>query len=177
MNNGSGKLTITIVRLEESLTTAARAATIPSSIIVRKEYRMLEEWLSAARIKPAPEQRVIVKASDHIGPYILPFLARYRQGRWYNAQTGTPLDAFIVKWRIPGPHEARQKGKPHREMRQPDPRADVLSGGSGRSVLSHVKSPPVDPHRTDPHRQEPRRFLSVFASDPERKAAFQRAIN
>lgn len=68
---------------------------------------MEEQWHSAAQIKPAPEQRVVAAARDDIGRYILPWPVRYRGGRWYNARTGTPIDAFIVRWRNAQPNEFR----------------------------------------------------------------------
>jgi len=51
--------------------------------------------------EPAPDQPVEVLCEDQSGTYQLPFACRYRDGCWRNAESGGPIEAAVVAWRLP----------------------------------------------------------------------------
>jgi hypothetical protein len=49
---------------------------------------------------PASDQPVQVLCEDHSGTYQLPFACRFIDGAWRNHESGSPLEATVVGWRI-----------------------------------------------------------------------------
>jgi hypothetical protein len=53
-------------------------------------------WISEA---PSVGRRSIrVRAQDHRGLYVIPFLAEFKSGRWFNEETGEELDCHVAGW-------------------------------------------------------------------------------
>jgi hypothetical protein len=52
---------------------------------------------------PPPDQPVQVLCEDHSGTYQLPFACRFVNGAWLNDQSGSPLEATVVAWRLQRP--------------------------------------------------------------------------
>jgi hypothetical protein len=50
---------------------------------------------------PPPELAAQVLCEDHSGTYQLPFLCRFIDGEWRNANTGIAVEARVVGWRPP----------------------------------------------------------------------------
>jgi hypothetical protein len=50
---------------------------------------------------PDPGQAVQVLCEDHSGTYQLPFLCRFVDGDWRNAETDDAVAARVVGWRLP----------------------------------------------------------------------------
>jgi hypothetical protein len=38
---------------------------------------------------------------DHVGTYVIPFLCRWKNGMWQNANTSERIQATVVGWRAP----------------------------------------------------------------------------
>jgi hypothetical protein len=49
---------------------------------------------------PPPDQPVQVLCEDHSGTYQLPFACRFVNGAWLNDESGRPLEATVVGWRL-----------------------------------------------------------------------------
>ena len=43
---------------------------------------------------PPTDQSLELLCEDHIGTYVIPF------GAWQNAETGKPIEATVVGWRV-----------------------------------------------------------------------------
>jgi hypothetical protein len=48
---------------------------------------------------PAEGQIVQVRAQDHRGFYVIPFVVIFRDDEWWNARTEEPLDCYVAAWR------------------------------------------------------------------------------
>jgi hypothetical protein len=62
---------------------------------------------------------VQVLCEDQSGTYQLPFACHYVDGRWHNHESGGPLEATVVGWRLP-----RFKGAPGQTAMSPVPKRD-----------------------------------------------------
>jgi hypothetical protein len=51
--------------------------------------------------EPPADQPVQVLCEDHSGTYQLPFACRFVDGEWRNSDSGGPLEATVVGWRLP----------------------------------------------------------------------------
>jgi hypothetical protein len=49
---------------------------------------------------PAQDSLVEALCQDHVGTYLLPFLCRWTDDGWVNADTGLAIDAEVVGWRM-----------------------------------------------------------------------------
>ena len=67
--------------------------------------RRLAEFNGAG--EPPPDQPVQVLCEDHSGTYQLPFACRWVDGEWRNNESGGPVEATVVGWRLrrPGQHQ------------------------------------------------------------------------
>ena len=50
---------------------------------------------------PPPDLAVEVLCEDHSGTYQLPFACRLVEGRWRNHESGGPVEATVIGWRMP----------------------------------------------------------------------------
>ncbi len=50
---------------------------------------------------PDPDLAVQVLCEDHSGTYQLPFLCRFVDDEWRNADTDSAVEARVVGWRLP----------------------------------------------------------------------------
>jgi hypothetical protein len=50
---------------------------------------------------PPPDLAVEVLCEDHSGTYQLPFACRLVEGRWHNHESGGPVEATVIAWRMP----------------------------------------------------------------------------
>lgn len=41
-----------------------------------------------------------ILCEDHNGTYVIPFLCRWRDGIWHDAETGRRIEATVVGWRL-----------------------------------------------------------------------------
>jgi hypothetical protein len=48
------------------------------------------------------DQSLELFCEDHVGTYVIPFLCGRRSGAWQNAETGNPIEAPVVGWRVHG---------------------------------------------------------------------------
>ena len=53
--------------------------------------------------EPPPDQPVQVLCEDHSGTYQLPFACRFIDGAWRNHESGGPVEATVVGWRLQRP--------------------------------------------------------------------------
>jgi len=60
--------------------------------------RRLAEFDGAGN--PPPGLPVQVLCEDQSGTYQLPFACHYVDGRWHNHESGGPLEATVVGWRL-----------------------------------------------------------------------------
>jgi hypothetical protein len=51
--------------------------------------------------EPPPDVAVEVLCEDHSGTYQLPFACRLIEGRWHNHESGGPVEASVIGWRLP----------------------------------------------------------------------------
>jgi hypothetical protein len=63
--------------------------------------RRLAEFNGAG--EPPPDQPVQVLCEDHSGTYQLPFACRWVDGEWRNNESGGPVEATVVGWRLRRP--------------------------------------------------------------------------
>ncbi len=56
------------------------------------------DWNST--ILPEEGAVVYVLAADHRGRYEVPFPVIFREDRWWNAETGQQLEAFVAGWQL-----------------------------------------------------------------------------
>ena len=49
---------------------------------------------------PPTDQSLELLCEDHVGTYVIPFLYRWRGGAWQNVETGNPIEATVVGWRV-----------------------------------------------------------------------------
>jgi hypothetical protein len=49
---------------------------------------------------PPTDQSLELLCEDHIGTYVIPFLCRWRGSAWQNVETGNPIEATVVGWRV-----------------------------------------------------------------------------
>jgi hypothetical protein len=61
--------------------------------------RRLSEFDGAG--EPPPGMPVQVLCEDQSGTYQLPFACHYLDGQWRNHESGGPLEATVVGWRLP----------------------------------------------------------------------------
>jgi hypothetical protein len=61
--------------------------------------RRLAEFDGAG--EPPPGLPVQVLCEDQSGTYQLPFTCHYLNGKWRNHESGGPLEAMVVAWRVP----------------------------------------------------------------------------
>jgi hypothetical protein len=52
---------------------------------------------------PPPGQRCRVLCEDHVGTYEPRFLCEFRDGAWFNCDTGERMEAAVLGWREPAP--------------------------------------------------------------------------
>ena len=50
--------------------------------------------------EPPPDLPVQVLCEDHSGTYELPFACHFSGGAWRNHESGAPLEANVVGWRL-----------------------------------------------------------------------------
>ncbi|MBR1123034.1 hypothetical protein JQ628_16020 [Bradyrhizobium lablabi] len=50
---------------------------------------------------PPADLPVEVLCEDHSGTYQLPFACRLVEGRWHNHESGGPVEANVIAWRMP----------------------------------------------------------------------------
>jgi hypothetical protein len=50
---------------------------------------------------PANDEPLQILCEDHVGTYVIPFLCRWRDGIWENAETRRRIEATVVGWRAP----------------------------------------------------------------------------
>jgi hypothetical protein len=50
---------------------------------------------------PPPGMPVQVLCEDHSGTYQLPCRCHFLDGRWHNHESGGPVEATVVAWRLP----------------------------------------------------------------------------
>lgn len=49
---------------------------------------------------PPPDVPCELLCEDHVGTYALPYGCVWTQGEWRNADTGAPVKAGVVGWRV-----------------------------------------------------------------------------
>ena len=49
---------------------------------------------------PPADQPLELLCEDHVGTYVIPFLCRWNSGAWHGADTGNPIEATVVGWRV-----------------------------------------------------------------------------
>jgi hypothetical protein len=49
---------------------------------------------------PPTDQSLQLLCEDHVGTYVIPFPCRWRGGAWQSAETGKPIEATVVGWRV-----------------------------------------------------------------------------
>ena len=49
---------------------------------------------------PPTDQSPELLCEDHVGNYVIPFLYRWRGSGWQNVETGNPIEATVVGWRV-----------------------------------------------------------------------------
>jgi hypothetical protein len=49
---------------------------------------------------PPSDQPFELLCEDHIGTYVIPFLCRWSDGAWQSTETGQPIEAAVVGWRV-----------------------------------------------------------------------------
>ena len=55
------------------------------------------DWIDTEA--PDVRQLVQVRAQDHRGIYVIPFVVQFRDDGWFNPETGEALGCFIAGWR------------------------------------------------------------------------------
>jgi hypothetical protein len=50
---------------------------------------------------PSTNEPLQLLCEDHRGTYVLPFLCRWRDGKWQNAKTSRLIEAEVIGWRAP----------------------------------------------------------------------------
>src|SRR5213078_3588054 len=75
--------------------------------------RRLAEFNGAG--EPPPDLPVQVLCEDQSGTYLLPFACRYIDGQWRNHESGSTVEATVVRWRRhrPSPKAVRAYRKVH----------------------------------------------------------------
>jgi hypothetical protein len=68
-------------------------------IFMATRERRLAEFDGAGN--PPPGLPVQVLCEDQSGTYQLPFACHYVDGQWHNHESGGPLQATVVGWRLP----------------------------------------------------------------------------
>ena len=51
------------------------------------------------RVPPA-DQPLELLCEDHVGTYVIPFLCRWSNGAWHSVDTGSPIEATVIGWRL-----------------------------------------------------------------------------
>jgi hypothetical protein len=51
------------------------------------------------RVPPA-DQPLELLCEDHVGTYVVPFLCRWSSGAWHSVDTGSPIEATVIGWRV-----------------------------------------------------------------------------
>lgn len=51
--------------------------------------------------QPPVDEPLEVLCEDRSGTYQLPFLCRWNNGVWSNAESGSPIEATVIGWRRP----------------------------------------------------------------------------
>lgn len=49
--------------------------------------------------EPPADQPLEVLCEDHVGTYVIPFLCRWTEAAWHNAETGERIAAAVIGWR------------------------------------------------------------------------------
>jgi hypothetical protein len=49
---------------------------------------------------PPVDQPLELLCEDHNGTYVIPFLCRWSNGGWLGADSGGPIEATVVGWRV-----------------------------------------------------------------------------
>ena len=49
---------------------------------------------------PPTDQSLELLCEDHVATYVIPFLCRWRASAWQNVETGDPIEATVVGWRV-----------------------------------------------------------------------------
>jgi hypothetical protein len=50
---------------------------------------------------PPADRTFELLCEDHVGTYVIPFLCRWSDGVWKNAETNTCVEAVVIGWRAP----------------------------------------------------------------------------
>ncbi len=51
---------------------------------------------------PPADRRCELLCEDHVGTYTLPYLCHWSGDTWRSAETGEPVKAGVVGWRVAG---------------------------------------------------------------------------
>jgi len=49
---------------------------------------------------PPADQPVELLCEDHVGTYVIPFLCRWTSGALHSMETGRPIEATVLGWRV-----------------------------------------------------------------------------
>jgi hypothetical protein len=49
---------------------------------------------------PPADQPLELLCEDHVGTYVIPFLCRFSDGAWQSVDSGSPIEATVVGWRV-----------------------------------------------------------------------------
>jgi hypothetical protein len=50
---------------------------------------------------PPSDQPLQILCEDHVGTYVVPFLCRWRDGKWRSVNTDSRIEAAVIGWRTP----------------------------------------------------------------------------
>jgi len=49
---------------------------------------------------PPADQPLELLCEDHVGTDVIPFLCRFSNGAWQSVDSGSPIEATVVGWRV-----------------------------------------------------------------------------
>ena len=49
---------------------------------------------------PPTDRPLELLCENHVGTYVIPFLCRWRGDAWQSVETGNPIEATVVGWRV-----------------------------------------------------------------------------